>query len=220
MTKPIYIGLCIAVVALILTGTLTYAQLANTTINACVSKVGIVRIIPDGSPIKCLKHETLLTWNTAGPKGDKGDQGEPGPVGSKGDKGEAGESGPAGPQGEKGDTGETGPEGEQGPVGPQGEKGAQGLAGTVSTQIVVGTPVTVSISGAGGVSAIAVCPEGKVVLGGGHTFFRPPEQGLAGYANLTLNESYPSAVDTWKSSLVFANTGGSVTLTTYAICTL
>lgn len=130
MTKATKLGLIgITATALILTGTLTYAQLANTTINACVSKIGLIRIIPDDNPAKCLKHETLLTWNTSGPQGEPGPQGlqgEPGPMGSTGPQGEKGEGG------EKGAAGEAGPQGEQGPVGPrgpQGEKGEPGSAG-------------------------------------------------------------------------------------------
>jgi hypothetical protein len=127
------LGLGIAVVALLLTGTLTYAQLANSTINACVSKMGIVRIIPEGSPTRCLKHETLLTWNTSGPEGEqgpKGDTGDIGPAGPqgepglKGDKGEQGEQGPSGPQGESGPAGPQGEKGEPGPQGPAGAGGA------------------------------------------------------------------------------------------------
>lgn len=88
MTKATKIGIIgITAMALILTGTLTYAQLANTTINACVSKIGLIRIIPDGNSVRCLKHETLLTWNTSGP------QGEPGPQGEKGEPGPAGVDG-------------------------------------------------------------------------------------------------------------------------------
>ncbi|MBP9759781.1 MAG: collagen-like protein [Candidatus Pacebacteria bacterium] len=141
MTKTTRLGIGIAAAALALTGTLTYAQLADTPINACVSKIGLVRIIPDGSPVRCLKHERLLSWNTSGPQGETGltgAQGEAGPMGPQGDpgtKGDKGDTGDAGPQGEKGAQGPAGPQGEPGPVGERGETGPQGPAGTGGTAL-------------------------------------------------------------------------------------
>lgn len=138
MTKTTKLSLSIAVVALTLTGTLTYAQLADTPINACVSKIGLVRIIPDGSPVQCLKHEKLLSWNTSGPQGVKGDQGEPGLAGAQGEVGPMGPQGEPGPKGDKGDTGDTGPQGsqgEQGLAGPQGEPGETGPQGPAGASL-------------------------------------------------------------------------------------
>lgn len=140
MKYPLYI----LTASILLAGTWAYAGLETKTINACVSKIGIMRIIPNGSPIQCQKNETLLTWNTSGPqglqgepgpagpqgdigsKGEKGDQGEQGPAGSQGEKGEQGLAGKPGPQGEKGEPGEPGPAGERGEPGPQGPAGAGG----------------------------------------------------------------------------------------------
>ncbi len=142
MTKTTKLGLGIAVVALTLTSTLTYAQLADTPINACVSKIGLVRIIPDGSPIQCLKHEKLLSWNISGPQGEKGEQGETGPIGPQGEAGPAGSQGDPGPKGDKGDSGDAGPQGkqgEQGPAGPQGEPGPVGERGETGPQGPAGT---------------------------------------------------------------------------------
>ncbi len=142
-TKTLYVGVIATV--LILTGTITYAQLADATINACVSKIGLIRIIPEGKPVQCLKHETLLTWNTSGSQGAKGDQGEMGPIGPQGEvgpvgpQGEAGSVGPqgeVGPKGDKGDMGDTGsqgPKGEQGATGPQGERGEKGEPGETAS---------------------------------------------------------------------------------------
>ncbi len=121
MTITTKLGLGIAVVALILTGSITYAQLTDDTINGCLNNIGLLRVLNNGDT--CKQNETPIAWNTAGPKGDKGDQGEPGPAGGRGE---------TGPQGEKGDTGEPGLQGEQGPAGPQGvqgEKGDQGEPG-------------------------------------------------------------------------------------------
>lgn len=138
MKYPLYI----LTASILLAGTWAYAGLETKTINACVSKVGIMRIIPNGSPIQCLKHETLLTWNTSGPQGLQGEPGPAGPqgpqgdIGSKGEKGDQGEQGPAGSQGEQGEAGKQGPQGEMGepgepgPAGERGEPGPQGPAGT------------------------------------------------------------------------------------------
>ena len=83
MKYPLYI----LTASILLAGTWAYAGLETKTINACVSKVGTVRIIPGGSPIQCLKHETLLTWNTSGPKGDQGEPGPQGPAGEPAPRG-------------------------------------------------------------------------------------------------------------------------------------
>lgn len=236
MKYPLYI----LTASILLAGTWAYAGLETKTINACVSKIGIMRIIPNGSPIQCQKNETLLTWNTSGPQGLQGEPGPAGPqgdIGSKGEKGDQGEQGPAGSQGEQGEAGKPGPQGEmgepgepgpagergepgpQGPTGSPGEKGEQGLAGTTSTQIVNGNPVTVAL-GNGGISANATCPQGTYVLGGGESFFISNTSATA-YPQITLTASYPSENNRWSSSLNFVNTpNGTVTLTTYAICTL
>ncbi|MGH7563339.1 MAG: hypothetical protein ACREK5_02820 [Gemmatimonadota bacterium] len=59
-----------------------------------------------------------------------------------------------GPQGPQGDTGPQGPQGPQGLQGPQGDPGVSGYQRVTDT-------------GTG--QALAVCPTGKRVLGGGHT---------------------------------------------------
>ena len=87
--------------------------------------------------------------------------------------------GPAGPQGPMGATGATGA---TGPQGEQGEPGAAGVSGleTIATEIRV--PGTAS----GQVAAI--CPEGKVAIGGGHS---ADADGAVG-GNTFILESGPS----------------------------
>lgn len=99
----IYPAIAVVVAGISVTGTWAYANLPSTTITACVSKVGIVRILGDGVvPSKCLKNEKLLSWNIKGERGDKGTaglqgpQGVQGPVGEQGPKGEQGSDGAAG----------------------------------------------------------------------------------------------------------------------------
>lgn len=64
----------------------------------------------------------------------------------------------------KGDTGDTGPQGEQGEQGPQGEQGEKGEPGGVAGYEVITVYSTLSSENSKGV--LAVCPAGKVALGG------------------------------------------------------
>lgn len=63
------------IVLAIVLGFWSYTHATGTTIYACVSKNGDVRIPVDGT---CRNSETPINWNVQGPKGDKGDQGAPG----------------------------------------------------------------------------------------------------------------------------------------------
>jgi len=115
------LSLGIAAVSLILTGTITYAQLTNDAINGCITKAGMLRVLDTAAgETECKQNETPIAWNVTGPQGPKGDTGE---------QGEPGSAGPAGPQGEKGDKGDKGDPGEPGPAGPQGDAGPTGLQG-------------------------------------------------------------------------------------------
>jgi hypothetical protein len=94
---------------------------------------------------------------------------------SDGVVGKLNQPGPAGPQGPMGATGATGPQGEQG------EPGAAGVSGleTIATEI----RVTGTASGQVG----AICPEGKVAIGGGHAASADGADG----SNTLINESGP-----------------------------
>lgn len=111
-----------------------------------------------------------------------------------------------GPQGDKGDIGLQGVQGVQGPQGIPGPAG--GISGTQIVQQ--------SNSGTGFVEANALCPDGKVVTGGGVT------QNNLGSGNLILTNSWPcfNSTTSWCGSGV--NMGGGTiqpfTLTTYAVC--
>lgn len=65
-----------------LMGVNVYAQITNVQIIGCTNRNGVLRIVT--SNINCSKNESLITWNTSGPKGDKGDQGPIGPKGNDG----------------------------------------------------------------------------------------------------------------------------------------
>lgn len=73
----------------------------------------------------------------------------------------------AGPQGPAGPQGATGPEGQPGPAGPEGPQGPAG--GVSGWEIVMGSGI---IEFDGGGEGAAVCPAGKVVVGGGYEFGR------------------------------------------------
>jgi len=66
----------------------------ENTIHACVSRLGIVRIV--ASPNACLRYERPLSWNIAGSPGPAGPAG---PMGAPGPQGLAGVQGPVGPRG-------------------------------------------------------------------------------------------------------------------------
>lgn len=70
----VYGLIALVVAGVSVAGSWAYAGLATSTINVCVSKVGLVRVIPDGQPLKCMKHEKLLSWNNTGPQGEQGPQ--------------------------------------------------------------------------------------------------------------------------------------------------
>jgi hypothetical protein len=97
-----------------------------------------------------LRNGDLLR-SVAGPPGPTGPQGPIGPVG------------PQGPQGPPGQTGLTGSRGEQGIQGVAGPQGPPGVGGYVFVEGAITPKDQVSPKSSG-----AVCPAGKVVLGGGY----------------------------------------------------
>jgi len=168
----------------------------NGVYTACAHNVtGAIRLIDpslgDNSPLgRCTKAETRITWNQAGapgPQGPQGPKGDTGPAGPQGDTGPAGPQGPQGDKGDKGDKGDTGaagatgPAGAQGPQGDKGDKGDKGDPGApgatgpagpagangVSGYQLVNSGITSLPSGGATASAVAICPAGKKVVGGG-----------------------------------------------------
>jgi hypothetical protein len=108
-----------------------------TTVSACTSKSGAVRVL--GASVTCKKREKKVTWGIQGPKGATGAAGATVPA----------NGGAPGAQGSKGETGAQGPKGEtgaQGPIGPAGEQGSDGAPGAVSWS--GGVEVTLAADGA------------------------------------------------------------------------
>lgn len=152
----------------------------------------------------------------------------PGPQGPQGQDGVQGIQGPVGSQGLKGDTGLTG---SQGTVGPKGEIGA---SGTISTQIIEGSPVSITFNPyattEGNLVAAATCPSGKSVMGGGVKYLMANSADNSNaFSNIIYNQgvhltqSFPSSVDTWQANVEYyqpPSASVDLRLTAYAICTL
>jgi collagen triple helix repeat protein len=126
----------------------------DAVIHGCYQKPGLLanegalRVIDTDKGQACRSGELAVEWNQKGVKGD------PGPQGPKGDTGAQGAQGAQGPQGDPGIQGEQGPKGDTGAPGPQGEPGE-----------VRGYKIVRATSQGG--LAIAQCPDGDKVLGGG-----------------------------------------------------
>ncbi len=133
-----------------------------------------------------------------------------GPAGPAGPAGVAGQRGSAGPAGLAGPAGATGPQGSKGVAGPKGSpgpKGATGPAAAVAQQIVKGAGV--GLPGQTQKGALASCPAGKFVVGGGAF--------SVGGTDVALSSSYPNSATTWR---VYVNNTGNVdtAFEAYAVC--
>lgn len=179
-----------------------FAKATTPNIDICVKKNGNVYIIGDAvMRDACKKHDNLITINPNG--GPQGIPGEIGPIGPQGPIGLTGTTGPQGIQGiqglqgYKGDQGDTGP---TGPQGPTGQAGANGLNGVSGWERIQGD---VSNNG----TAIANCPIGKKVIGGG---YNTPD-----HNNISPSSNWPIDDDTW---MVTIKDVGNTSLQAYAIC--
>lgn len=150
----------------------------------------------------------------AGPSGPHGPQGETGPAGPVGATGPQGASGPTGPQGLQG---EQGPAGATGATGPMGPSGPQGPAGVSGREVVTVKASSAALSMGSSINATALCPSGKVPLGGGGSA-SPVGVGVL----LTLHSSRPATNGThgwwaeWRNNHNFQV--GPVEVFVYAIC--
>jgi hypothetical protein len=147
----------------------------------------------------------------AGLPGADGAQGARGDAGATGPQGAAGAQGLQGPQGLAGATGPQGEPGVQGPMGLQGPAGPQSAAGTTG-YLVVNASASVYINGLQTTTQEAVCPAGKVAVGGG---FDVSGTGLP----LQALASFPVASDTWQVKIRLGQTpAASFDVHTYVIC--
>jgi hypothetical protein len=195
-------------------------------IEACAERhSGQLRVVSPGD--RCRPNETPLDWNVAGaagepgptgPAGARGDTGPAGPTGDPGPAGPAGPQGDPGPAGPQGDTGAAGPLGETGPAGPAGDPGPAGAAGTPGVsgwEQVVSTAVALPTGGTK--SAVARCPAGKQVFGGG---FASPGPGAAVAESHPVSGPVAGDSRTTPGWIVWARnpSGPDSTLTAYALC--
>ncbi len=202
----------------------------NGVITACIEPVtkGNAATSGDLNMLNCAKGAKNLSWNIKGPAGPEGAKGPEGPKGSEGPagphgsqghagaKGETGAKGPAGAPGATGATGAAGPVGAQGPAGPAGPQGPAGASGTLTT--TVATSQDAVGGGANSVtSALAECPAGTVLTGGGGTVSNSV---TAAQASVQLVGSQPEA-NGWRATGVINTAlglGNTMTVTAYAIC--
>jgi hypothetical protein len=91
--------IAVAVGTLALAGVVTYATIPDSAgvVHGCYVKLtGQLRVIDTGAGQGCLRFETPISWNQAGPQGPAG---AAGPEGAQGPQGVQGDPGPAGPGG-------------------------------------------------------------------------------------------------------------------------
>lgn len=121
-----------------------------------------------------------------------------------------GPPGPAGPQGPAGPTGATGPAGAVGPPGPTGPAGVSGW------EQVSSLPVVVNAGASRG--ALARCPAGKVVVGGG---FASPGAGTVVVESRPVPPTLSDPGSGWGWTVWARNPSGPDSLlTAYALCAL
>lgn len=129
-----------------------------------------------------------------GPKGDPGPRGLQGLQGVQGEQGEQGEQGPEGPRGIKGDQGEQGPEGPQGPPGVDGRDGVDGQDGQDTPPAEINWLPAQTVPFGSGSSAVF-----EPVGDGTWNATLYLEQGPAGAASESINDSSISTETSWSS---------------------
>lgn len=153
-----------------------------------------------------------------GAQGATGAQGPAGPQGEAGLQGPQGAPGATGPQGQQGIPGATGPQGPQGPQGPAGPAGGPGMSGL---QYVTGTPTVIPKNTS--MIAVAMCPAGKSVIGGGYSTSIPPGSNASPEFLLVTGFSFATPSTSWTVSVTNLGKGNGnnnrdLLVTAYAVC--
>jgi hypothetical protein len=150
-------------------------------------------------PKKC-KPGSSTTWNqVSGLDGPTGDTGPDGPTGVS----------PTGPTGDDGAKGTTGITGLTGVAGDQGQTGPTGPAAPDSNTNSVAAG---ALAHNGLLTVSETCAPGTTLVSGGANAVGAAGTGPA------LQESFASASDTWKATIVNGGAVGGVTLTVFALC--
>ncbi|MEM7007733.1 MAG: hypothetical protein AAF462_01200, partial [Thermodesulfobacteriota bacterium] len=166
-----------------------------------------------------------------GSDGATGPQGPQGPAGNDGSDGATGPQGPQGPAGDDGADGATGPEGPQGPAGDDGSDGLQGIQGPagndgadgvsgyerVFNDVIISTFLgTSSMFFSDIVDGSVMCPDTKVVLGGGCEVLNIDVVADGIPKTLSMQASYPTDDQTWycqaRNQILSSATGARVNI--------
>lgn len=111
--------------------------------------------------------------------------------------------------------------GPQGPAGQPGPMGPAGKAGVVGSVVDAGTPVTSAATAPRGttIAATAMCPTGKVLLGGG----AKATTSSPNASDVALEASYPSSGTTWTAiaavGIAGLPAGATLTVQAFIVCT-
>ncbi|MGE0027283.1 MAG: hypothetical protein AB7O78_07355 [Thermoleophilia bacterium] len=97
--------------------------------------------------------------------------------------------------------------GPQGPIGPQGIAGAPGIAA-----VQVTTAVSDNTAGSGSRNAVATCPAGKQLIGGGGA--------VEGATGPTMTISQPTTHGRWRATGYASTNFGAWQVTAYAVCAI
>jgi hypothetical protein len=201
-----------ALVATVLAGGIAWAAIPGDggVIQGCYLKIGgILRVVDTAKGQRCTALEVPLSWNQTGQPGPQGLPGAAGQQGPQGEKGDNGDPGAQGPQGERG------PQGEQGPAGPRGEAGPAGSGGVSGLQWIGQQTGSDSSLRKGGT---AVCPAGKVALGGGALPFGSQLEGVA-ITTSSIATSGSGNNNAWSASaLATTPTGANWSMEVQVLC--
>ena len=154
---PMLVALALAPTALAQRS--AFSSAGGSTVRACHSKNGSLRVLRNG------KHcSGELSWTLSAPAGAAGAAGAAGPQGAAGVTGESGPAGAGGPQGPAGAAGATGSTGETGAAG---EAGAAGATGPTGVTGATGASGHAGVTGATGITGPTgqEGPQGSTVSG-------------------------------------------------------
>jgi hypothetical protein len=195
----------VVVSALSVSGVAYAATTSNNVVHSCYATTGgAVRISST-----CTSKEKALAWNIQGPQGLQGPRGDTGPKGATGARGA------------------TGPKGATGATGGAGPQGIPGAAGGLSGYQVVTKDGDYTEETGGFVKFVgdaAVCPAGKVAVGGGASgslSFNNSSEG-----SLDLVQSYPDQQggnSQWSATVgrpdgAYFRVDERINYTIYAVC--
>lgn len=172
-------------------------------LTVCVKYNGLMYVIGQGfTKADCRQNDQLISFSY-GSTGATGITGATGPIGATGISGLDGPTGPTGSQGPTGATGFQGTTGPQGPTGVSGVSNYERVVGTMS-------PDDELLK-----TAVADCPSGKKVIGGGFLTDNRSDSG-----EIAVASNGPIDDDTWQVIAGVDSSSGeaSFSIQAVAIC--